>query len=43
MSLEVGFGMNKLFRLDGRLALITGSSASIGLTLARGLAQAGGI
>ena len=29
------------FRLDGRLALITGSSASIGLALARGLAQAG--
>lgn len=29
------------FRLDGRLALITGSSAGIGLGLARGLAQAG--
>ena len=29
------------FRLDGRLALITGSSAGIGLALARGLAQAG--
>jgi gluconate 5-dehydrogenase len=29
------------FRLDGRLALITGSSAGIGFALARGLAQAG--
>ncbi len=29
------------FRLDGQLALITGSSAGIGLALARGLAQAG--
>jgi gluconate 5-dehydrogenase len=29
------------FRLDGRLALITGSSTGIGLALARGLAQAG--
>ncbi|MDP9043318.1 MAG: glucose 1-dehydrogenase [Pseudomonadota bacterium] len=29
------------FRLDGRLALITGSSGGIGLALARGLAQAG--
>jgi gluconate 5-dehydrogenase len=29
------------FRLDGRIALVTGSSASIGLALARGLAQAG--
>ncbi|MDP1532449.1 MAG: glucose 1-dehydrogenase [Rubrivivax sp.] len=29
------------FRLDGRLALITGSSAGIGLALARALAQAG--
>jgi gluconate 5-dehydrogenase len=29
------------FRLDGRLALVTGSSAGIGLGLARGLAQAG--
>ena len=29
------------FRLDGQLALITGSSAGIGLGLARGLAQAG--
>ena len=28
------------FRLDGRLALITGSSAGIGLALARGLGQA---
>lgn len=29
------------FRLDGRIALVTGSSASIGLALARGLGQAG--
>ncbi|HEY4068501.1 MAG TPA: glucose 1-dehydrogenase [Burkholderiaceae bacterium] len=29
------------FRLDGRLALVTGSSMGIGLALARGLAQAG--
>ena len=29
------------FRLNGRIALVTGSSASIGLALARGLAQAG--
>ena len=29
------------FRLDGRLALITGSSTGIGFALARGLAQAG--
>jgi gluconate 5-dehydrogenase len=29
------------FRLDGRVALITGSSAGIGLALARGLGQAG--
>lgn len=29
------------FRLDGRTALITGSSAGIGLAIARGLAQAG--
>ena len=31
----------KSFRLDGRLALVTGSSAGIGFALARGLAQAG--
>ena len=31
------------FRLDGRLALITGSSAGIGMALARGLAQAGAV
>ena len=30
-----------LFQLDGRLALITGSSGGIGLALARGLCQAG--
>ena len=29
------------FRLDGKLALVTGSSAGIGLALARGLTQAG--
>ena len=29
------------FRLDGRLALVTGSSGGIGFALARGLAQAG--
>ncbi len=29
------------FRLDGKRALITGSSSGIGLALARGLAQAG--
>ena len=29
------------FRLDGQLALVTGSSGGIGLALARGLAQAG--
>ncbi|MBL8288591.1 MAG: glucose 1-dehydrogenase [Rubrivivax sp.] len=29
------------FRLDGRLALVTGSSAGIGLAIARGLAEAG--
>ena len=31
----------KTFRLDGRLALITGSSSGIGLAIARGLAQSG--
>ena len=29
------------FRLDGRLALVTGSSSGIGLAIARGLGQAG--
>jgi gluconate 5-dehydrogenase len=33
--------MTDRFRLDGKLALVTGSSAGIGLALARGLAQAG--
>ena len=33
--------MTDLFRLDGRLALVTGSSASIGLAIARGLGAAG--
>lgn len=32
---------NATFRLDGRIALVTGSSGGIGLELARGLAQAG--
>jgi gluconate 5-dehydrogenase len=32
---------NGSFRLDGRIALVTGSSGGIGLELARGLAQAG--
>ena len=31
----------KTFRLDGRLALVTGSSAGIGMAIARGLAEAG--
>ena len=30
-----------VFSLDGRLALITGSSSGIGLALARGLGEAG--
>ena len=33
--------MNNAFRLDGRVALITGSSTGIGYALARGLGQAG--
>ena len=32
---------NHTFRLDGRVALVTGSSTGIGLALARGLAQSG--
>lgn len=32
---------NELFSLDGRIALVTGSSQGIGFALARGLAQAG--
>jgi gluconate 5-dehydrogenase len=32
---------DRTFRLDGRLALVTGSSSGIGLALARGLGQAG--
>ncbi len=34
-------GTSDLFRLDGRVALVTGSSAGIGEALARGLAGAG--
>jgi gluconate 5-dehydrogenase len=34
-------GIESTFRLDGRIALVTGSSAGIGLALARGLGQAG--
>jgi gluconate 5-dehydrogenase len=34
-------GIEATFRLDGRIALVTGSSAGIGLALARGLGQAG--
>jgi gluconate 5-dehydrogenase len=33
--------MNSLFDLSGRTALVTGSSGGLGLTIARGLAQAG--
>lgn len=33
--------MSQQFQLDGRIALITGSSGGIGFALARGLAQAG--
>ena len=35
--------MKDSFRLDGRIALITGSSAGIGLALARALGQAGAV
>ena len=35
--------MKDPFRLDGRMALITGSSAGIGLALARALGQAGAV
>ena len=35
--------MKDTFRLDGRIALITGSSAGIGLALARALGQAGAV
>jgi gluconate 5-dehydrogenase len=34
-------GIETTFRLDGRIALVTGSSAGIGLALGRGLGQAG--
>ena len=36
-----GIGASPLFSLEGRLALITGSGAGIGLALARGLAEHG--
>lgn len=32
---------NRLFSLDGRVALITGASRGLGLAMAEGLAQAG--
>jgi len=35
--------MNRLFSLKGKIALITGSSGGLGLTFARGLAEAGAI
>ncbi len=35
--------MKDAFRLDGRIALVTGSSAGIGLALARALGQAGAV
>lgn len=38
---EVRGTIGDLFRLDGKLALVTGSSAGIGLAVAKGLAQAG--
>ena len=41
MGLRMGMGMTNQFSLQGRFALITGSSGGIGFALARGLAQAG--
>ena len=41
MGLRMGIGMTNQFSLQGRIALITGSSGGIGFALARGLAQAG--
>ena len=41
MGLRMGMGMTNQFSLQGRIALITGSSGGIGFALARGLAQAG--
>ncbi len=38
-----GLSMKDFFRLDGRIALVTGSSAGIGLALARALGQAGAV
>jgi gluconate 5-dehydrogenase len=37
----MAFKLERLFSLDGRIALVTGSSAGIGRALASGLAQAG--
>jgi gluconate 5-dehydrogenase len=37
----LGVGVLDRFRLDGRIALVTGGSRGIGLTLARGLGEAG--
>jgi NAD(P)-dependent dehydrogenase (short-subunit alcohol dehydrogenase family) len=38
---SAGSGASDLFRLDGRVAVVTGASAGLGVALARGLAGAG--